>query len=88
MLVNGYARANKTPMPHRFATLDEVKALEYGQRVPFLGDDGQVRAVKVNGKPKRWKRDIDRVEVSVKYGMTEYARFATAEALKRFVVAL
>lgn len=33
---------------------------------------GNARTVKVNGKVRRWKRDISRIEVPFKYGMYEY----------------
>lgn len=34
---------------------------------------GLARTVKVNGKVRTWKRNPSRVEVSVKYGLYEYA---------------
>lgn len=70
----------------RAMTLDEIKALGYGDHPSFLANDGTVRRVKINGAVKRWKREPDRVRVSVKYGLYETAQFETAEALTRFVV--
>ena len=59
----------------RAMTLDEAKRLQYGQHIWFVSMSGDARRVKVNGAPKTWKRDASRVEVPVKYGMYEYARF-------------
>jgi hypothetical protein len=70
----------------RYMTLEEVKALGYGSHPDFIANDGTLRTCKVNGAVKTWKRDSERIEVSVKYGLYEYATFDTVEALKRFVV--
>lgn len=34
---------------------------------------GDARQVKVNGKVRTWKRDLNRIEVPIKYGLYEYA---------------
>lgn len=87
---DGYARPRKRlPNPTvkvRRMTLEEVKALRPGQRVDFIANDGQLRQLTINGNVQTWKRDAQRVEVPVKYGMYEYARLDTAEALQRLVV--
>ena len=54
-------------------TLEEGKMLRYGEHIWMLARDGSAVQVKVNGTPKRWKRDPDRIEVPVKYGMYEYS---------------
>jgi hypothetical protein len=41
----------------------------------FRANDGTARQAKVNGKVRTWKRDPNRIEVPVKYGMYEYATF-------------
>ena len=69
----------------RYLTFDEVLALQAGQRVPFMRNDGRLGEVKINGKVRTWKRDKDRIEVPVKYGMYECATFNKTEALQRFV---
>jgi hypothetical protein len=56
-------------------TLEEGKMLSYGDHIWFLSNDGSARRVKVNGKPKVWKRDASKLEVPVKYGMYEYGTF-------------
>lgn len=78
----------KTQSTTRPMTLDEIKALSYNDHPNVILNDGRIGTVKVNGEVKRWKRDPDRVEVPVKYGLYECARFDTAEALRRFVVIL
>lgn len=88
-LVDGYDRNKyKRVIYVRRMTLDEIKALGTlgHSHADAITNDGTLRRVKINGAVKRWKREPDRVEVSVKYGMREYARFDTAESLRRFVV--
>lgn len=77
-LASGYDRT-KAPVKteYRPMTVAEAKALTYGQHVTFLANDGTARDCKVNGAPKTWKRDPSRVEVPIKYGMYEYARFSS-----------
>lgn len=74
-LVNGYDR-KKNPERARFRrmTVREAKALQYGQRVPFLANDGTYRECRVSGAPKTWKTREGDVSVPVKYGMYENAR--------------
>ena len=88
-LPDGYARKTKAARPLvsvRPMTLDEIKALRAGQRVAFAANDGTVRDLTINGAIKRWKRSPDRVRVSIKYGMYEYAQLDTDEALARLRV--
>lgn len=59
----------------RHMTLEEGKMLRYGEHVWALGRGNTAVRVKVNGTPKRWKRDPDRLEVPYKYGMYEYGTF-------------
>ncbi len=39
----------------------------------FVSIQGTARQAKVNGKVRTWKRDANRVELPIKYGMYEYA---------------
>ena len=75
-LINGYDR-KKNPQTalYRCMTLEEARALKYGERVPFLCTDGKAREAKVNGKVKTWKRDPFRIEIPLKYGL--YKTFHT-----------
>lgn len=86
---DGYDR-NKHKREYRVRpmTLDEVKALRSGQSVKFIANDGTLRDIKINGEPKRWKTDPDRVEVPVKYGLREYWRLDTREEQAVLVVVL
>jgi hypothetical protein len=45
----------------------------------FLCNQGKARQLKINGSIKRWKRDKNRIEIPVKYGMYEYGTFTTAD---------
>ena len=53
-------------------TLEQAKALRYGQTVLFDGNrnrKGEPQRWKVNGQPKTWKRSPERVQVPVKHGL-------------------
>lgn len=85
LIEDGYSRLKDRPLVAvRRMTLDEIKALS--GHAEFISNDGTLRRVKINGAVKTWKRDASRVEVPVKYGQYEYARWDAAEALRRFVV--
>ena len=88
-LRDGYDhRKNPASYSFRRMTLDEIKALVIGARYWFLARDGSARQLTINGSIKRWKREADRLEVPVKYGMYECARLDTREALARLLVKL
>ena len=78
----------KTPVLHpcRTLTRDEVLALQSGAHAVVVLNNGRLGTVKINGEVRRWKRDPDRVEVPVKYGMYEYATLSLKEAMERLVV--
>lgn len=57
---------------YRLMTAEEAKSLVNHACIRDL--DGNVRTVKINGRPKTWKRDAARVEVPVKYGLYTYWR--------------
>lgn len=80
----------KNPIKYRFRFMcpDEVKNLKSGERPYVLLNSGKVGQVKINGTVKRWKRDSDRVEVPIKYGMYEYDSWNAMQAINRFVVRL
>lgn len=57
-------------------TLEEAKRLKYGDMVHMTNgeknaDDTPCRW-RVNGKPKTWKRSLDRVQVPIKHGLYAY----------------
>lgn len=89
LVVSGYdRRKNPEKIRVRPITLSELKSLGYGDTVEFLESmsPGVIRTAKVNGAVKRWKREPDRLEVPLKYGLRECARFSEREALSRLVV--
>jgi hypothetical protein len=54
----------------------EAKNLKVGDTVYAIGyynSDNTVQRYKVQGKPKLWQRNSDRVEVTLKRGLKEYA---------------
>lgn len=65
-------RKNPEKRTYRSITLDEAKALEYGDHIKVLDRHGAVADAKVNGKVRRWKREPDRIEIPCKYGLYEY----------------
>jgi hypothetical protein len=53
----------------------QAKNLKVGDTVYAIGyfnNDGSTQRFKVQGKPKLWKRNSERVEVSLKRGLKEY----------------
>lgn len=70
----GYDRnKNKVSKRFRFMTIGEARNLKYGDTVSFIDKNGLYRNCKVNGKPRTWKREPERILVPVKYGLYEYA---------------
>lgn len=65
---------------YQFLTLDEIKALT-GHAL-IVGNKGDILRVKINGKVKTWKRDVNRFEVPCKYGLYEHV---TIDTLNKFV---
>lgn len=59
--------------------LEEAFTLNYGDTIWALGRDGSAIRVKVNGKPKTWKRTPGKIEVPYKYGMYEYGTFQSRD---------
>ena len=72
-------------LKYRSMTLEEAKALPYGDHIWFIGLDGKARQLKINGQPKTWKRSPGKVRIPVKYGMYEYLYF-TEQDLYRMLV--
>ena len=56
-------------------TLQQAKNLKIGEilyHVYLKNKDGSSFRFKVNGKPKMWKRNHNRVRVPIKYGLFSY----------------
>ena len=74
LLVSGYdRRKNPARAAFRPMTVEEAKNLRPGGHAEIKAQDGKVRNVKINGKPKTWKTRPNDVSVPIKYGMYEYA---------------
>ena len=83
---NADRKKKPTPVRYRFMTRDEILALTYNDHPEMILNNGRTGTVKVNGAVKRWKRDADRAEIPVKYGLYVTYRLSLSEALTRFVV--
>ena len=82
----GDRKKNPDMVTVRPMTRDEILALGYGDHPAVILRSGKLGAVKINGAIRTWKRDPERIEVPLKYGMYEYATFDMRESLERFVV--
>ena len=72
-------------------TLDEAKNLEWRQELYHVTEknkDGTAQRWRVNSKVKRWKRDPDRFQVSLKHGYigTEKHHLMTNKDLDLFLL--
>jgi len=66
-------------------TVDEMKSLQYGDHILYDGIDqrtGKPKTfrLKVNGKPKTWKRQPEKVQVPVKWGLYTYDYMTEVQA--------
>lgn len=46
-----------------------VSYCSHKSHILFLSPDGRARIAKVNGMVRRWKRDPNRIEIPLKYGL-------------------
>jgi hypothetical protein len=80
-LVNGYDRAKKALLrfrnPENIAEM--VSHCNANSHIWFRSNDGTARRAKVNGIVRIWKRDANRIEVPIKYGMYEYGIFTASD---------
>jgi len=79
---NGYSRPRRKGETREInmfrnpATVAEmIKHCSERSHITFLSIDGTSRTAKVNGRVRTWKRDPNRVEVPVKYGLRECGTF-------------
>lgn len=91
-LVDGYDRGTKAGKRKlRFrnpASIAEmITHCDSNSHIWFQSTDGTARQCKVNGKVRTWKRDPNRVEVPIKYGLYEYGTF-TASDIGRVLIPL
>lgn len=73
----GYSR--HTPESMRFRNpvnvAEMVNWCNMNTHIWFRCNDGTARQCKVNGRVRTWKRDPNRIEVPIKYGLYEYGTF-------------
>lgn len=85
MVRDGYDRTHK----HRYRNPRDIKEMiEYCGKmshIDFIANDGTARKCKINGAIRTWKRDPNRVEVPIKYGLYEYGMF-TADDISRVLI--
>ena len=78
-LPDGYRTSKKQPEMLTFRNPANVAELvawcNQHSHIQFRANDGTARVAKVNGSVRTWKRDQNRVEVPIKYGMYEYGTF-------------
>src|SRR5690242_15035887 len=79
-LIDGYDRGTKAGKRKlKFRNPADVAEMrqhcEKSSHIWFVSTDGTARQAKVNGAVRIWKRDPNRIEVPIKYGMYEYGTF-------------
>lgn len=86
-LIDGYDKTRKTKAKWRNPSnvAEMIEHCSKHSHIAFLSTDGTSRTAKVNGKVRTWKRDPNRVEVPIKYGMYEYGTF-TASDIDRVLI--
>jgi hypothetical protein len=83
---NGYDKGKTSATYRNPASV--IEAIEYcsnHSHITALSNQGTARTVKINGKVRTWKRDANRIEIPLKYGMYEYTIF-TADDLHRILI--
>ena len=83
--LQGDRRIRPPKLKFKTLTREEVLALKSGEHVFCRLNSGRIGWIKINGRVRTWKRDPDRVEVPIKYGMYEYGTYDLEEAMSRFV---
>ena len=80
-LTDGYDRASKRIMKFRnpVDVAEMVNHCSVHTHIWFHANDGTARRIKVNGAVRTWKRDPNRIEVPVKYGLYEYGTFDASD---------
>ena len=69
----------------RRMTLTEIKSYR-GSHCWVVSISGSAVRVKINGRIRTWKRDANRIEVPIKYGLYEYGTLSAAEALDTMLI--
>lgn len=77
-LKTGYAKRTDLDGWYRPLTVKEAKNLSWSTRLYAIDRSGCVREIRLNGKPKTWKRATG-CELSLKYGLKECFRVGGKE---------
>lgn len=88
IIPDGYTKGKKQAFgkyrnPRNIAEM--IEHCSKHSHITFLSTDNTARNCKVNGAVKTWKRNPNRVEVPIKYGMYEYGTFY-AEDIGRILI--
>lgn len=76
----GYAKSTESIRVRNPTSIAEmIQWCDTHSHIWFVDVSGKARQCKVNGKVRTWKRDPERIEVPVKYGLREYAVFTAAD---------
>jgi len=68
----------------KLLTLEEKKQLQYGDHCYTEALCGCLLRFKVNGQPKTWKRNPERVAIPFKYGMYEYGYLTERDSIYKY----
>jgi len=85
LALNSDRKKTPTLRGYRNLTREEILALRRGQQVMFILPNGRVGWLRVNGAVRTWKRDPDRVEIPMKYGIKECLTLNLERALEVLV---
>ena len=84
-VVDGYTKVTKAIWRNPKDVAEMISYCEAHSHIAFLDSKGQSRVCKVNGKVRKWKRDANRCEIPVKYGLYEYDTFTESD-IKRILI--
>ncbi len=73
---------NKLEGEGRILTEEEKRQLTSGNHVYIQSSCGCFRRVKINGQPKTWKHQPDRVQIPYKYGLYEFGYITENDTVK------
>lgn len=85
MTLQTYSKQTATfRLPHSLT--EAIEHCTRSSHVWFLAANGTAKRAKINGKVRTWKRNPQRVEVSLKYGLYEHYTFNAYEMLTRLLI--
>ena len=84
-LPDGYSKKSVMKFRNPVDLAEMISWCNSHSHIHFKSIDGTARHAKVNGAVRTWKRDPNRVEVPVKYGLYEYGTFYASD-LERILI--